>query len=256
MGRDFTMSAYRELLEAFLMQGYKIIACEDYYGNAPEGKTLVLRHDVDDLPQNSLLKAHIEKELGARSTYYFRIVPQSDKPEFIKGIAELGHEIGYHYEDLSLAKGNTEVALQNFKKNLEHFRTFYPVITICMHGSPMSKWDNRAVWKAADYRNYGLIAEPYFDTDFNKVLYITDTGRKWDGDKVSVRDKVKTPLQDQHHYQSTVDIINALKTGKLPQQIMITTHPQRWHDDLYPWVKEYILQNIKNTIKKIFFVKK
>ena len=39
--------------------------------------------------------------------------------------------------------------------------------------------------------DYGIIAEPYFDLDFDEVFYLTDTGRRWDGDDVSVRDKVE-----------------------------------------------------------------
>jgi hypothetical protein len=39
--------------------------------------------------------------------------------------------------------------------------------------------------------DFGIIAEPYFDVDFKEVLYLTDTGRRWDGDEVSVRDKVE-----------------------------------------------------------------
>jgi len=58
-----------------------------------------------------------------------------------------------------------------------------------MHGSPLSKYDNRCIWKKHDYRIHGIIGEPYFDQDFKKVLYLTDTGRKWDGAGVSIRDK-------------------------------------------------------------------
>ena len=32
-----------------------------------------------------------------------------------------------------------------------------------MHGSPLSKWDNWDLWEKFDYRDYGIIAEPYFD---------------------------------------------------------------------------------------------
>ena len=60
-----------------------------------------------------------------------------------------------------------------------------------MHGSPLSKWDNRDLWKRYDYRDFGIIAEPYFDVDFNEVLYLTDTGRRWNNSKASVRDKVE-----------------------------------------------------------------
>jgi hypothetical protein len=37
----------------------------------------------------------------------------------------------------------------------------------------------------------GIIGEPYFDVDFSKMLYLTDTGRRWDGGIVSVRDKAQ-----------------------------------------------------------------
>ncbi len=59
-----------------------------------------------------------------------------------------------------------------------------------MHGSPVSKWDSRLIWKKYDYKKLGIIGEPYFDVDFSKVLYLTDTGRRWDGEKVSIRDKI------------------------------------------------------------------
>jgi len=75
--------------------------------------------------------------------------------------------------------------------DLRRLREFYPVKTICMHGSPLSKYDNKLLWDKYDYRDYGITAEPNFDVDFDEVLYLTDTGRRWDGDRVSVRDKVK-----------------------------------------------------------------
>jgi len=86
-------------------------------------------------------------------------------------------------------------AIRDFEWNLEKLRKFYPVKTICMHGSPLSKYDNRKLWEKYDYRDYGIIDEPYFDIDFNVVFYLTDTGRRWDGDSVSVRDKVVRGLE-------------------------------------------------------------
>ena len=37
----------------------------------------------------------------------------------------------------------------------------------------------------------------------------------------------------------------------MPKQMMINTHPQRWNDDLLPWVVELVSQTVKNRIKKI-----
>ena len=49
---------------------------------------------------NSLRTARIESELGIKGTYYFRMIPESFDDRVIKQIYDLGHEIGYHYEDV------------------------------------------------------------------------------------------------------------------------------------------------------------
>ena len=40
-------------------------------------KVVLLRHDVDLLPGNSLVTAQMERGLGIRGTYFFRAVPES-----------------------------------------------------------------------------------------------------------------------------------------------------------------------------------
>ena len=64
-----------------------------------------------------------------------------------------------------------------------------------MHGSPQSEFDNKDIWKKYDYKQLGLLGEPYFDIDFNDFFYLTDTGRCWNGYRFSVRDKM--PQQEQ-----------------------------------------------------------
>ncbi len=247
--KDFTLSAFELLITTLLKNGYKFVTLEDYLINKSTGKLVILRHDVDLLAQNSLNTAIIEHKHGIKGVYYFRVVKQSNKPSIIKAIADLGHEIGYHYEDLAFAHGNKEVAIQTFEKNLAHFRTFYPVKTICMHGSPASKWDNRKIWDNYDYKKYGLIGEPYFDLDFNQFFYLTDTGRMWDGHKVSVRDKIISPKYSHLSFRTTFDVVNA--ADKLPDHIMITTHPQRWNNNILRWTTELVMQNSKNLIKRM-----
>ncbi len=63
---------------------------------------VVLRHDVDKRPQQSLAFARLQHDSGVRGTYYFRIVKESFEPRIMEEIASLGPEIGCHYEDLSL----------------------------------------------------------------------------------------------------------------------------------------------------------
>ena len=258
---DFTLEIYRELLCALRQKGYQFLTFEQYCqlkASLPK-KFVILRHDVDLKAKNSLQTAQVEHELGVQASYYFRVVPQSNQPEIIRVIAALGHEIGYHYEDMAVADGNVEKAIAHFKEQLAYFRQYYPVRTICMHGAPTSKWDGRDLWKHYDYRDLGIIGEPYFDVDFSQVFYLTDTGRCWDGYKVSVRDKIPM-YQDQWTnqglvYHSTKDILHAVDESTLPPRIMMTTHPQRWTDQPKEWIKELLLQTVKNWVKRLFFVK-
>ncbi len=265
--RDFTLRTYRDLLLALKKAKYVSLTFEEYCEMkarkvTPSGKFVILRHDVDLKAANSLATAKIEAELGLNASYYFRVVPESNQPEIIRQIAALGHEIGYHYEDLAIANGDKEVAYAHFVKWIDYFRQFYQVKTICMHGAPTSKYDGRDLWKTYDYHDTGIIGEPYFDIDFSQVTYLTDTGRCWDGYKVSVRDKIPQ-YQDEwtrqgwtfHHTSQLIHRLETTPTDQLPN-FMLTTHPQRWTDARLAWWKELILQNIKNIIKRILIVLK
>lgn len=266
MTRDFTLHKYRQLLIALQTAGYRFLTFQQYCDAKEQlGDTpfVILRHDVDARPLNSLHTAQIEHQLGICASYYFRIVPASNQPQYIRAIADLGHEIGYHYEDMAVANGDVCAAIKHFERNLSYFRQFYPVRTVCMHGAPTSLWDGRDIWKSYDYHDYGVVGEPYFDVDFSRVFYLTDTGRRFDGFHVSIRDTV--PVYQQQWidrgwlYHSTDDLIRALQKPHpntndkhpqtLPAQLMITTHPQRWTDNPCEWARELITQSFKNIIK-------
>lgn len=260
---DFTIRKYRQFLNVLLGKGYYFVTFEQYCdfrdrGEALPDRYIIMRHDVEALPENSYAFAQIEHELGIRASYYFRVVPASNQPEYIQQIAALGHEIGYHYEDMAICQGDVAQAYAHFQQQLQYFRRFYPVRTICMHGAPTSKWDGKELWKHYDYHALGVIGEPYFDVDFSDVFYLTDTGRCWDGFNVSVRDKIPT-YQDQWTeqglvYHTTDDLIQALNQGQLPARIMITTHPQRWTNHILAWSKELLLQSLKNIVKRLLIV--
>jgi hypothetical protein len=258
--RDFTVTIYKKLLNEFSRRKYRFKTFADFMA-LPEDNSLVLRHDVDNRKFNSLKFAQTQHDLGISGTYYFRMVPQSYDEEVIEQISSLGHEIGYHYETMDKANGDVKNAYDIFCRELEKIRKIVPVKTICMHGSPLSKYDNREIWKYYDYRDLGIIAEPYFDLDFSKILYLTDTGRRWNGSSASIRDNVPGPsinkfmtdgkhsLSEQYLLKSTQDIIDACKQGVLPNKIMLNFHPQRWTNKTTLWLQELFVQNIKNVLK-------
>jgi len=261
---DFTVRKYKELLAVLKNAGYNFQSFAEFL-ESPKERSIILRHDVDARKYNSLLFAKIQSEEGIKASYYFRTVPQSYSKDIIEEIALLGHEIGYHYENMDVCNGDADKAYADFCQNLEMFRSIVPIKTICMHGSPLSKYDNRILWDIYDYKKLDIIGEPYFDINFNEVTYMTDTGRRWDGDKVSVRDKVAGNSEyrisnneyrnsSQLLFQSTNDIITAAQNKQLPNQLMITFHPQRWTNKPLPWMWEFVFQNTKNLVKQ-FLVK-
>ncbi len=241
---DFTVEKYKELLEAL-----------------KKHKCFSLRHDVDLKPDYSLRIALAEAEMGLTATYYFRIVPESYDEDIIKQIVSLGHTAGYHYECLTTCNGNIESAYTDFRLNLEKLRNVVPINTACAHGSPRSPWNSQDIWKHYDIHTLGIDYEPMLDTDFSKALYITDTGRRWDGYKVSVRDKVPEYqaqwIKEGLVFHTTNDIIQALRNPGHPihkYDLLINTHPQRWMLFGLGWLKEAALQNVKNIVKRVIIL--
>ena len=255
---DFTLKKYTELLQALKNYGYQFMTFEQYCLNKEtlsEARFVILRHDVDLKAENSLATAKIEQSLEIKASYYFRVVEQSNRPEVIKAIVDMGHEIGYHYEDMTICDGDMDKSIAHFQEQLDYFRHFYPVKTVCMHGAPRSRYDSRDLWEIFDYHEFGIIGEPYFDVDFSKVFYLTDTGRRWDGFNVSLRDKIPV-FQDEWTrkgwvFHRTDELIKALSDGTLPFQVMMTTHPQRWTDQSLPWCRELVMQLAKNKVKGV-----
>lgn len=246
---DFTFKTYKSLLLHLKEAGYQFQTLLAYLGD-PAEKVVLLRHDVEAKYPHALHFAKVQTELNIQGSYYFRFLKNHYDRDIIRKIADLGHEIGYHYDDLSFYKGDYDKAIARFKKNLETLREIADVKTICMEGAPISKYDNRNLWKKYKLEDFGIIGEPYFDLDFNKVFYLTDTGRNW-GQQFSVRDRVNHIEFQKGQFKTTNDIINALGHNSLPDQIMITFHPQRWNDKLGAWLWELVFQNLKNQVKAV-----
>lgn len=224
---DFTLTQYRKLLVGLKSSEHHFFRFDEFVElSVPPGNSVVLRHDVDRSPINALKMAQLESELGIKATYYFRHMPNTFKPRIIKAIAEMGHEIGFHYESLSKTRGNLEQAYALFQKELNDLRAIAPIKTICMHGRPLLPYDNRDLWKAYDFKSLGLIAEPYLSIDYAKVQYFTDTGRSWSGDRFNLRDRVNH--QDDKPRVSTTDELLDWLGSNQAKPVIVQTHPERW----------------------------
>lgn len=244
--RDFTMAKYQELCSAILDAGYIPATVHRYLTGPPSGKIVALRHDVDYKPKNALKMAELEHALGIHSTYYFRY-PATFTPEVIRQIHDLGHEIGYHYEVLAKASGDYEKAFDLFVRELEVLRSLCDVQTICMHGSPLSRYDNRDLWKEYDFRDCGIAGEAYLSMMGKDLQYFTDTGRNWGG-KYSMRDMM--PGTEPAQVDITDDLILWIQSPKW-EGLYLTVHPHRWAASEQEWAAGYIVDLMMNAGKRI-----
>lgn len=114
-------------------------------------------------------------------------------------------------------------------------------------GSPLSKYDNRTMWKHHSIKNYNILAEPYLSIDYSKVEYPTDIGRQWGATKTNLRDIVINN-KINHNLKTTNDLINYLTTIA-PQKVIIQTHPERWAYSYPTFIFSLILDGGSNLIK-------
>jgi hypothetical protein len=246
--KDFTFKVFQDILLSFRANEYQIMPfIESLTHSEDNTKRVILRHDVDRFPLQTRHMARMEAANNIKSTFYFRIIPSVFKPDIIREVAALGHEIGYHYEDLSLCGGDQKKSIDHFEKNLDKLRQFFPVQTICMHGSPLSKWDNKSIWLKYDYKKFGIIGDTSFDVNYQKVFYISDNGRAWNRTNVSVRDKVISPydipIKNSNH------LIDLIKQGDLPNQVMINAHPDTFFDFGVKYLLNWGFIESKNLVK-------
>lgn len=97
---DFAVDSYRQLIKLALTS-YQ----QADYRSIPWGRRFVLwRHDCDYTLNRSLVLARVEAKMGLRATYFVNLhcefynLLESGQLALVKEIAQLGHDIGLHFD--------------------------------------------------------------------------------------------------------------------------------------------------------------
>ncbi|NCD00132.1 MAG: hypothetical protein EOL95_10585, partial [Bacteroidia bacterium] len=147
---DFTSPVYFKLLATLKEAGYQLMPLIDLAeNNFP--RAVALRHDVDRFPRRAVRMAEKELCQSITSTYFFRRKHILHHPDLIAYIASMGHEIGYHYENLAHCRGNADRAFHEFTDTLRALRKITFACGISMHGSPFSRHNNHHLWRRYSY---------------------------------------------------------------------------------------------------------
>jgi hypothetical protein len=245
---DFTLQSYTNVLCAAKDAGYQTCAVIDWLDGSRrnDSKLVVLRHDVDRRPNNALAMAKLEAARGIRATYYFRIVPVSFVPDIVKEIAALGHEIGYHYEDWHRGDYQLGPSLALFKEALARLREVAQIRSISMHGSPMAKENNMAIWNHADFQEHSVL-DCCLSDKWTSFAYFTDSGRTFGQTSANLRD-VLADAESVAEVGSTADLVSYIRSGRRAR-MMISTHPERWSDKPLLWTAQWGRDAAANTAK-------
>ncbi len=226
--RDFTLKKYHLLIETLLSTGYRLLPVVEFLC-FESSKAAALRHDVDRYIHRAVEMANMEHELGLKTSYFFRKKEILRHPHTIAQIASLNHEIGYHYENLAACKGNPKEAIKDFADTLQQLRKITWVDGISMHGSPYSPYYNASIWKSYKYRDYDIGYEITNDLYYDHILYLTDTGRRWDAGDFNLRDHVPgRPIN--RGIIRTNHLLKALQSNSLQPLLLFNIHPQRWNN--------------------------
>jgi hypothetical protein len=252
MSLDFTIEKYTDLCEAIAFSGYTHLTVRAYLESRDlPSKLIVMRHDVDTSPKNEPMTALVESDFGISATYYFRYKGGVFRPDVMRKLAAMGHEIGYHYETLDKAKGDSVKALETFKHELAAFKEVADVRTISMHGNPLTRWDNRNLWCKHDFRDFGVLGEAYLS--FHDILYLSDTGRTWSPSR-KVKDVLPSDADSAgqrlsaREVCSTDDVIKLVETGQY-DRLYLLTHAGRWGTSTFDWATSLVKDRAVNVVK-------
>jgi hypothetical protein len=249
---DFSLQVYETLLNEIRRSGLDVFPLKDFFDRRPLPPAFVLlRHDVDRRPERALRMAEVETSHGVRATYYFRWLPRVFKPGIVKSIASMGHEIGYHYEALDKASGDPRLAVRIFTRELAEMRAVVEVKTASMHGNPLSRRDNRDLWKHCEPAAFGLVGEAYLGISDPAMAYVTDTGRGWNRLSLNLRDRLpEGSVGLMPCFQNTWELIRALREGRCGR-LYLQIHPNRWTSGPVEWAVQWGEDLLMNGVKRL-----
>ena len=123
------------------------------------------------------------------------------------------------------------------------------VKTIGMHGSPLSKYDNRDLWKRYDFNEFGIVGEAYLS--IKNINYFSDTGRSWNW-KNKMRDFMPDNNNDKDlvGVNTTDELINLIKSERI-KRLYILAHLERWALNKSEWIFNYMTDFVFNVGKKV-----
>jgi hypothetical protein len=220
MFEQFTYAGYAQLLET-VRDGRENLCFADLAASEP-ARYFILRHDIDFSLTSALRMGQIEAEHGLRATYFlllscrFYNLLAEDSCDAPRRLADLGHEIGLHYDVRAMAKRADGDLERNLRLEVDTLAalTGRPVRSIAMH--------NPSIYGDDPFAAHAGFINAYHPRFTKAIAYFSDSCGAW-------RDNA----------------YHAFKSMQVPARLQLLIHPFLWDesagnrwDRLDSWVKE------------------
>lgn len=191
----FTYEAYGNLLNLLKSNGYEFKGYSDWNGSK---KCVIMRHDIDDDIGMAYNLAAFERDGGVSSTFF--VILTSDlynvfskkNADLLKEIADLGHEIGLHFDEMRYPEiiGDVDGIREKiiWEAGVLSEAVGKKICTVSMHRPSKNILD-------ADIEIPGIL-NSYSKTYFKDFKYLSDSRRRW---RESVEDIIAGGQYDRLH---------------------------------------------------------
>jgi hypothetical protein len=175
---SFSLELYEETLRKAIALGYAFPTVSQLKdGFAAYPRFLLLRHDIDSSPLYALQMAKLEHQLGVQSSYYVLMHSLHYNPaapphwDALREIADMGFEIGLHYETDFFEHRNLD-PLQGVLKDVNALEEILhlKIRSVSQHRPASNTFLQQLNEFYVDAYNHDLM---------HNVLYISDSGFKW-----------------------------------------------------------------------------
>jgi hypothetical protein len=156
----------------------------------------ILRHDVDFSPDAALDMAKREAEMGVRASYFllfaspFYNLLSAPHRDFPRQLADLGHEVGLHYDVRAYAQLGQPSLLDSLFMEAELLGRLSgtEVKSIAMH--------NPSIYGEDPFRNVQQFTNAYADEFTKEIAYLSDSCGAWrDSTVLALRESIPTRFQ-------------------------------------------------------------
>lgn len=135
--RYFSLAGFGAIVSRALVQGYRVVPFREF--TVPDARpVLLLRHDLDGPLKGAQAIAELEAEVGVHATFFvqtagsfYNLLSASNRA-FMRGLTDLGHEVGLHYEAARYLGDGGSAALRGDLRLLEDL-TGQPVRSASQH---------------------------------------------------------------------------------------------------------------------------